>query len=125
MNTGREWDQETSLYYCRARYYDPVTGRFLSEDPIEFQAGSNFYAYTLNNPVRFGDPSGKNPAVLTWPWIGEGVVGVICFGSGACETAVVVGRNRGQTGRFLPFFAEIHIENFRQHSATFFSAPPL
>jgi RHS repeat-associated protein len=35
--TGREFDPETSLYYYRARYYDPSTRRFLSEDPADFE----------------------------------------------------------------------------------------
>ena len=52
--TGREWDPETSLYYYRARYYDPVVGRFISEDPIEPQ---NF-AYADNRPTTLTDPSG-------------------------------------------------------------------
>src|SRR5437762_11013990 len=39
--TGRENDG-TGLYFYRARYYDPTFGRFLSEDPIRFQAGANF-----------------------------------------------------------------------------------
>jgi RHS repeat-associated protein len=41
---GREFDSETGLYYMRARYFDPQTGRFLSEDPIGFKGGKNFYA---------------------------------------------------------------------------------
>jgi len=92
--TGREFDAETGLLYYRARYYDSATGRFLSEDPDRFAAGINFYPYVLNNPVRFRDPSGRNPGVLALPWLvpaGEGVLGVICFGSGACETVIVVG----------------------------------
>jgi RHS repeat-associated protein len=56
--TGREWDTETELYYYRARYYDPGLGRFSSEDPLGFGAGPNFYAYVLNNPVKFKDPFG-------------------------------------------------------------------
>lgn len=56
--TGREMDSETGLYYYRARYYDPSTGRFLSEDPIRFQAGSNFYPYVGNSPSNALDPSG-------------------------------------------------------------------
>jgi len=56
--TGREWDSETSLYYYRARYYDPLAGRFLSEDPIGFFGGMSFYVYTLNNPVKFTDKFG-------------------------------------------------------------------
>src|SRR6266536_286605 len=56
--TGREWDPETGLYYYRARYYDPKIGRFISEDPIGFEGGINFYAYVDNNPVRYTDPQG-------------------------------------------------------------------
>jgi RHS repeat-associated protein len=62
--TGREFDPETSLYYYRARYYDPVAGRFLREDPFGFQAGPNFYAYTLNQPSNFADPLGLDIAVV-------------------------------------------------------------
>ena len=41
----------SSLYYCRARYYEPVLGRFISEDPIGFRGGLNLYAYVSNNPT--------------------------------------------------------------------------
>jgi RHS repeat-associated protein len=43
--------------YYRARYYDPQTGRFVSEDPIGFIGTINFYSYAINNPVLFVDPS--------------------------------------------------------------------
>jgi len=57
--TGREWDKETGLYYYRARYYDPMEGRFISKDPISFAGGDvNLYAYVENNPVNWIDPSG-------------------------------------------------------------------
>jgi RHS repeat-associated protein len=56
--TGREFDPESGIYYYRARYYDPSAGRFISEDPIRFQGGIDFYAYTLNNPVNWIDPFG-------------------------------------------------------------------
>jgi RHS repeat-associated protein len=60
--TGRESDTETGLYYYRARYYDPSTGRFLSEDPIRYASGSvNFYGYAGNDPVDYIDPSGLSP----------------------------------------------------------------
>jgi len=62
--TGREWDQETGLYYYRARYYEPRAGRFLSQDPIGFSGGTNFYAYAGNNPLRFTDPFGLSPYVV-------------------------------------------------------------
>jgi RHS repeat-associated protein len=57
--TGREWDPETGLYYYRARYYDPRLGRFISEDPIGFEGGDNFFAYVDNNPVNITDPLGE------------------------------------------------------------------
>ena len=56
--TGREFDTETSLYFNRARYYTPDSGRFLSEDPAGFFGGFNFYGYVKNDPVNFLDPSG-------------------------------------------------------------------
>ena len=57
--TGREWDPETSLYYYRARYYDPASGRFLSEDPVGFRGRDiNLYRYGRNQPGRFTDPIG-------------------------------------------------------------------
>jgi RHS repeat-associated protein len=56
--TGREWDRETGLYYYRARYYDPMEGRFHSKDPIGFKGGTNLYRYVQNNPVNWIDPWG-------------------------------------------------------------------
>jgi RHS repeat-associated protein len=56
--TSRELDRETGLYYYRARYFDPMTGRFTSEDPIGFNGGVNFYSYVNNNVVNGTDPLG-------------------------------------------------------------------
>ncbi len=44
--------------YYRARYFEPKLGRFLSEDPIGFAGGVNFYNYVLNDPVNLTDPFG-------------------------------------------------------------------
>ena len=56
--TGRESDPETSLAYYRYRYYDPNSGRFLSEDPITFEGGIDFYGYVRNQPLNYDDPFG-------------------------------------------------------------------
>jgi RHS repeat-associated protein len=61
--TGREFDSTTGLYYYRARYYGPVSGRFISEDPISFRGGINFYQYGYNRPVSLRDPSGRDPVI--------------------------------------------------------------
>jgi len=61
---ARELDSESSLYYMRARYFDSSTGRFLSEDPLEFRGERNFYRYALNNPMDYVDPTGLNTTVV-------------------------------------------------------------
>ena len=58
---GREFDSETGLYYDRARYYDPTSGKFISEDPVRYLGGSNFYAYAKNNTPDLADPLGLSP----------------------------------------------------------------
>jgi len=58
--TAREADQETGLYYDRARYYGADNGRFLAEDDIRYSPNRNRYAYVLNNPVMYRDPSGHS-----------------------------------------------------------------
>ena len=47
--------------YYRARYYNPTTGRFLSEDPSGLRGGINLYAYAGGSPTNFTDPSGLKP----------------------------------------------------------------
>jgi RHS repeat-associated protein len=58
--TGREFDAETGMYYYRARYYDAQVGKFISQDPIGFQAGdANLYRYVANSPLGVTDPTGE------------------------------------------------------------------
>jgi RHS repeat-associated protein len=47
-----------AVSYYRARYYDPSTGRFVSEDPSVFEGGTNFYPYVDNNATNYFDPLG-------------------------------------------------------------------
>ncbi|HEX9223721.1 MAG TPA: RHS repeat-associated core domain-containing protein [Candidatus Acidoferrales bacterium] len=61
--TGRELDAG-NLYFYRARYYSPTLQRFISEDPIEFWGGINFYAYADNSPTDEVDPQGEEGATL-------------------------------------------------------------
>jgi RHS repeat-associated protein len=72
--TGRERDSMTGLQYNRARWYDQQVGRFISEDPVGFQGGINFYAYVKNAPLKFRDPSGLDPWD-TWDFLKHYYVG--------------------------------------------------
>ncbi|ARU39875.1 hypothetical protein CCB80_01480 [Armatimonadetes bacterium Uphvl-Ar1] len=60
-NLGHVQDDESGLIYMRARYYEPETGRFVSEDRV--MDGSNWYVYCKNAPTLFVDESGNSPTV--------------------------------------------------------------
>ncbi len=61
---GYRYDNETGLYYVRARYYSPTLGRFLQPDPIGTLGGSNLYAYVGNDPINGTDPTGLATVVI-------------------------------------------------------------
>lgn len=62
--TGKQFDMDTGLYYCNARFYEPTLGRFITEDPA--RSGGNWYEYGNNNPLRFVDPTGLDAINLTY-----------------------------------------------------------
>jgi RHS repeat-associated protein len=76
---GQYLDEETGLHYNRHRYYEPVSGRFVSKDPIGLLGGVNVSAYAPN-PVSWADPLGLSPKKPTsggsgkacprWSWQG-------------------------------------------------------
>ena len=93
---GYIYDQETKLYYCKSRYYDPEVGRWLSIDHIAYLdvesiGGLNLYAYCGNNPVMYSDPSGNMPEWLKWT-IGIGIIvglGVATVLTGGAAAAIL------------------------------------
>jgi len=69
--TALDFDAETNLQFSRARYYDSNTGRFLSEDPIRFNGGNDFYEYVDNSVTGSRDPFGLAPQDAFWPIAGD------------------------------------------------------
>ncbi len=69
--TGHLEDTDLGLTYMQQRYYDPVIGRFYSNDPVGFTASNpmmfNRYAYANNNPYKFVDPDGKDAVAVVFP----------------------------------------------------------
>jgi RHS repeat-associated protein len=85
---AEQYDSDLGLYYLRARYYNPITGEFLSRDPNEGEsddpASLHKYLYAGGDPVNGFDPTGWNTAVLPLP------AGPVRIGP-AVEYAAVIG----------------------------------
>jgi RHS repeat-associated protein len=64
--TGQLYLQKIGVNYMQARYYDPVIGRFYSNDPVGFKNVHNFnrYAYARNNPYKYIDPDGRDATIV-------------------------------------------------------------
>ena len=101
---GYYYDSDIELYYLQSRYYDPELGRFINADDVSYLDpktihGLNLYAYCLNNPVMYSDPSGKLAAttfiiaILALTTVG----GIVIGGIKAYNNAV----DSGKTGRDL------------------------
>ena len=100
--TGQERDAETALDYFGARYYRADLGRFTTVDPelnmkdalVDPQRW-NRYAYVTNNPLKYTDPDGKNPLLIT------GGIGAAVYGGWAIYQNV----SRGQ-----PWYNNVGVE---------------
>lgn len=91
---GREMDQ-SGLYYMRARYYNPVSQRFISPDPTGLAAGINRFAYVDNSPLNMTDPMG--------------LVGGAAFaggGTGGGQDMYIWGTNRGPNSQVAMLLAQ-------------------
>jgi RHS repeat-associated protein len=58
LYTGRQLDEETGLYYYRARYYSAELRRFVQRDPLEYVDGPNAATYVAALPTLLVDPLG-------------------------------------------------------------------
>jgi RHS repeat-associated protein len=68
--TGQAWLPSVTLWYYKARAYEPQLGRFLQPDPADYSQSPNLYAYVLNDPINLVDPFGLQACGTT--------VGTVC-----------------------------------------------
>ncbi|TOI59498.1 type IV secretion protein Rhs [Vibrio parahaemolyticus] len=79
---GQYFDAETGLHYNWHRYYDPNTGMYITSDPIGLAGGINTYAYALNNPAIYTDPTGQCPWCVFGAAVGGGLNAITQLRSG-------------------------------------------
>ncbi|WP_231502209.1 RHS repeat-associated core domain-containing protein [Paracidovorax avenae] len=96
---GQQLDAETGLHYNRHRYYDPLLGQYMTQDPIGLLGGDNKYSYP-DSPTGWIDPRGLNPlAVCAIPGptmaacaaAAESALNVLALGAAALATATISG----------------------------------
>ena len=79
---GYYYDVETQLFYCNSRYYSPELCRWISPDSIKYLDpesinGLNLYAYCMNNPVNYYDPTGNSALSILIPLLCIGISNLI------------------------------------------------
>lgn len=98
--TGKLRDTDLDLSYFGARFYDPVYGRFVGLDPVDFRAGDlqsfGRYAYANNNPFLFVDPDGRQVSTAPWRWAYARETVPQAMAEGAGEVAIMAAK-RGTT----------------------------
>jgi len=100
---GRWYSWDTELYYFRARWYDPITGRWLSKDPIGIAGGLNQYVFCGDNPVNFRDPWGLWEFSINAGWVYAGGLTISRNShTGRWSTDVRVGLGAGFEVGFRP-----------------------
>ncbi|HEY1646627.1 MAG TPA: RHS repeat-associated core domain-containing protein [Terracidiphilus sp.] len=92
---GEQFDSDLGLYYLRARYYNPITGRFVSMDPengiITDPMTLHKYIYANGDPVNAFDPTGREGQTTTWGRPGIEYVGLVAAISlGVAKSAPLV-----------------------------------
>jgi RHS repeat-associated protein len=113
---GYERDNETNLDFAQARYFSNTQGRFTSVDPLQESAKPeipqswNRYAYVLNNPLVFIDPTGllwiaSGDAANPYRWVDECPQGGTCYQNVAAAVDTGVAVYGSQNARDIRLYA--------------------
>jgi len=101
LYVARRYDESSGLYYHRARWFDPLSGRYDTRDPIrvwhDLVNSGNGYCYVRNNPIVNSDPTGMDT------WVGEGVSagGFLFFAGFSSWTGIVCNLNTGECCKII------------------------
>ena len=79
---SKYYDTKSGLYYYYHRYYDPKTGRFITEDPIKSDFNNNLYLFAGNDSINFKDPLGLSGIYVGCKYIGKIRIGGFFYHSG-------------------------------------------
>jgi RHS repeat-associated protein len=98
-HTGHQDDVATGLTYMQARYYDPVVGRFMATDPVQFAPDNPMsfgrYLYVNGNPYKFNDPDGEFPNVIFGAIVGAVASGVAAAIAGEDIGSIAISMGSG------------------------------
>jgi RHS repeat-associated protein len=111
--SGEQYDSDLGLYYLRARYYNPATGRFLSRDPDDHSPKNSNelhkYLYASGNPVNRIDPSGRGDGIIGYALeLGESQAAI----SGLRWTGIQVARVVLCVAGFLELYGPADVEYY-------------
>jgi len=100
---GQYRDGESSLYYLRARYYDPATAQFISRDPAVVTTREP-YAYVGDNPLNATDPAG----LLSWDDLKHVANGVFNAPVAVADSVVLSVESVVSTAFYAPYWGAYH-----------------
>ena len=87
---GQYYDKETQQHYNYHRYYSPISGRYITSDPVGLRGGLNTYSYVTQNPVRLTDSSGLFFDKIAFDVAIQGVATATTTAVGTVTAAAVV-----------------------------------
>ncbi|WP_300976273.1 RHS repeat-associated core domain-containing protein [Alkalimonas sp.] len=123
---GQYFDEESGLHYNHFRYYDPTTGRFISQDPIGLLGGINHYQYAPNH-INWVDPLGLSCKENAWNnfqkqfkgHFGSTSDAAVCYGR-IKEVQVMEKGTRPEPSTYLPqSYIDLHLQQFSGGASRF------
>jgi len=95
---GPQWDEDAQLYYFNARWYDPETGRFITEDPV--RDGLLWDGYVNNNPMGFVDHT-RNYIVPQYQYTMQDEAWAVTYDDRGIKSPTPLANSKADSGWFM------------------------